>query len=147
MQFLKVPFRGKIKKTKPKGVFAHENFPGTKYAQDFLLKAGTKIYAAREGVVILTKSRYSTWGPHPKYAGKANLVAIQHHDGTYAEYMHLSKGGVLVRKGQKVKTGDPIGFIGYSGTMDVPHLHLNVFKVIGNKKRRGISIPFRLKKK
>lgn len=69
---------------------------------------------------------------------EVNFVAINHGDGTYAEYLHLGKDKVGVKKGQNIKAGDLLGYTGYSGVMDIPHLHFNVFK-IGNGK--GISIP------
>ena len=41
-------------------------------------------------------------------------------------YAHLYKYNV--RKGQRVKRGDLIGFVGSTGRSEAPHLHYEVFK-------------------
>ena len=46
----------------------------------------------------------------------------------YAYYQHLTKGGVKVRKGQKVKKRELIGKSGNSGNTTGPHLHLTILK-------------------
>lgn len=53
-----------------------------------------------------------------RYAGKTG----------YAYYQHLTKGGVRVRKGQRVKKGELIGKSGNSGNTSGPHLHLTILK-------------------
>jgi len=130
------------KVAKPKGVYAHQNYPESKFAIDFLLDVGTPILASRGGTVIKTKSNSSKWGLDPKFSKKTNYVAIDHGDETYAEYLHLGKGKIAVKKGQRVKVGDLLGYSGLSGCMDLPHLHFNVFKIKNNK---GVSIPFKIK--
>ena len=56
--------------------------------------------------------------PDGRYQGKT----------LYAYYQHLTKGGVLVKRGEKVKQGDKIGLSGNSGNTTGPHLHLVVLK-------------------
>lgn len=46
----------------------------------------------------------------------------------YAYYQHLTKGGVKVRKGERVRKGQLIGVSGSSGNSSGPHLHLVVLK-------------------
>lgn len=46
----------------------------------------------------------------------------------YAYYQHLTKGGVLVTPGQKVKQGQVICKSGNSGNTTGPHLHITVLK-------------------
>ncbi len=125
--------------SKPKGEYAHENFPESRHAVDFLLDVGTPILAVKGGTVVKTKSDSNEWGVDKKFAEKANYVAVKHGDGTYAEYLHLGKDKVVVRKGQKIKAGDLLGHSGLTGYMDKPHLHLNLFRIEGDK---AISIPY-----
>jgi murein DD-endopeptidase MepM/ murein hydrolase activator NlpD len=76
-----------------------------------------------------------------KYGGRANYVRILHPDGSMGLYAHLEEGGVLVRVGQQVRAGQPIGLSGNTGFTTGPHLH---FAVQVNRGMRLESIPFRM---
>ncbi|WP_258238481.1 M23 family metallopeptidase [Arcobacter sp. CECT 8986] len=80
---------------------------------DFKAKVGTKIVAANDGVVVLTKNRF--------YAG--NSIIINHGQGVYTCYYHLSK--FLVKPNQKVKRGEVIALSGKTGRVTGPHLHFS----------------------
>ncbi len=136
----------KIKIVKPTGKYAHENWVESKYAIDFLCSIDTPIICVKSGVVAVVKDDSDKYGFDEKFANDANFVCIQHKDGTYAEYVHLGKDKVVVKVGQKFKTGDILGYAGLSGCMSEPHLHLNFFIIEDEK---GISIPaeFKIKKK
>jgi murein DD-endopeptidase MepM/ murein hydrolase activator NlpD len=54
--------------------------------------------------------------------GYGNQVVIQHADGTYSSYSHLSEIGVKV--GDRVAQGDVVGAVGQTGNATGPHLHL-----------------------
>lgn len=81
---------------------------------DFRAKVGTPVYASNDGVVVMSKDRY--------YAGGS--VVIDHGEGIYTCYYHLSKMPLQV--GVKVKQGDLIGYSGKSGRVTGPHLHFTV---------------------
>jgi murein DD-endopeptidase MepM/ murein hydrolase activator NlpD len=81
---------------------------------DFRAKIGTKIKAANDGVVVIAKKRY--------YAGGS--VVIDHGNGIYSCYYHLSK--ILVKDGEKVKQNEIIGLSGQSGRVNGPHLHFGI---------------------
>jgi len=81
---------------------------------DFRAKIGTKIEAANDGVVVIADDRY--------YAGGS--VVIDHGQGLYSCYFHLSK--ILVHKGQRVKQKELIGLSGQSGRVNGPHLHFGI---------------------
>ena len=142
-----------VKVSRPTGTYAHENFPESKYAIDFLLEQGTSILAARGGKIIKVKSdsdkyfrpedlRDKTLDEIVQLANTCtNYVGIQHDDGTYTEYWHLAKDGVAVKEGQEVKQGDLLGYTGWSGIMDAPGLHFNAFMI---KDGKAISIPTNL---
>lgn len=61
-----------------------------------------------------------------------NGVFIDHTPGWASQYCHMRKGSVRVSKGQEVKTGDVLGFVGHSGLAEFPHVHFNVLR---DKKR------------
>lgn len=86
-------------------------------AIDFPITSGTPIYAVTDGTVV--DSGYLGAG--------GNMVAIQHIDGTVTGYAHMVELP-LVKKGDEVKTGQIIGFVGSTGRSTGPHLHFEVWK-------------------
>ena len=87
------------------------------YGMDFSAKTGTEIYATGDGVV--SKVRRSK-------RGYGNYVKINHGFGYETLYAHMSK--YIVKKGQKVKRGEVIGYVGNTGISTAPHLHYEVRK-------------------
>ncbi|EET80538.1 zinc metallopeptidase, M23 family [Campylobacter showae] len=81
---------------------------------DFRAAVGTSVIAANDGVVVIAKDRY--------YAGGS--VVIDHGEGIYTQYYHLS--ALNVKVGQSVKKGDTIALSGSSGRVSGPHLHFGV---------------------
>jgi murein DD-endopeptidase MepM/ murein hydrolase activator NlpD len=55
-----------------------------------------------------------------------NYVAVQHANGFVTFYGHLKMNSVVVRVGDVVKAGDPLGTVGSSGCSTHPHLHFEV---------------------
>lgn len=108
------------------GEFSHMG--ALEYATDWKMPVGSRVCAARDGIVVGIKADSDEGGPdHDKYAHKANYVSICHADGTIGEYLHLSKDGVRVRFGQKVKAGDWIALTGNTGFSSQPHLHFHTY--------------------
>ena len=91
------------------------------HGMDFTAPRGTPVYATGDGVIKRADSRSSGYGRH---------IRVDHGYGYVSLYAHLYKYNV--RKGQKVKRGDLIGYVGSSGRSQAPHLHYEVFK---DKKR------------
>ena len=81
---------------------------------DFKAAVGTPIHAVNDGVVVLAKDRY--------YAG--NSVLIDHGEGLYSCYYHLSE--MNVKPGDHIGKGDKIGLSGQSGRVTGPHLHFAI---------------------
>ena len=96
------------------------------YAIDFKMQQGTKIMAARDGVVTFARDSFSAGGASKKYVGKGNGITIKHNDGTYAHYWHLQHNGALVSIGDTVTQGQCIGLSGNTGFSAFPHLHFEV---------------------
>lgn len=95
-------------------------------ALDFKIKKGTKICAARYGVVISTREDSDNGGLKPEHLADGNFISIQHNDGSIANYWHLQKDGVLVSVGDTIQTGQVIGLSGNTGYSAFPHLHFEV---------------------
>lgn len=81
---------------------------------------GTPIYAAADGVVDTAK--YS--------GGYGNLVVLDHGNGVETYYGHASK--LCVSKGQSVKAGDLIAYVGSTGYSTGNHLHFEI-RLNGNQ--------------
>lgn len=81
---------------------------------DIPAPAGTPIIAAYDGQVAWS---YYNWS-----AG--NWIGIDHGDGVYTVYMHMSK--MIASEGQYVKKGDVIGLVGTTGSSTGNHLHFAV---------------------
>lgn len=84
---------------------------------DFSAKTGTPIYATGDGEISKVKRSRKGYGNH---------VVINHGFGYKTLYAHMSK--YIVKKRQKVKRGDIIGYVGNTGTSVAPHLHYEVHK-------------------
>ena len=78
---------------------------------DYAASRGTPVYAAGDGRVA--KAGYSK--------ANGNYVFINHGSNYTTKYLHLHKRGV--RKGQKVKQQQIIGWVGSTGYATGPHLH------------------------
>ena len=96
-------------------------------ALDFNMKRGSKITAAREGVVTRVKEDGTRGGLKSKYRSHGNNIIIQHPDGSRAGYWHLQHNGALVNVGDHVQKGQVIGLSGKTGYAMVPHLHFLVW--------------------
>ena len=96
------------------------------------MDSGVKVLAAADGVVFETADgqpdRYSGDIDDPKSRPKTrpNLVRIDHGDGVRTSYLHLKKGSVLVKPGERVTAGQALGEVGSSGMSSGPHLHFEV---------------------
>lgn len=83
--------------------------------------ANAPIYASADGVVYATNdydSSGKSWG---------NYVKIKHNDSEYTLYAHMSNG-LKVSKGQSVKQGDLLGYMGSTGDSSGNHLHFEFYK-------------------
>ncbi len=76
---------------------------------------GSPIYASNNGVVY--ESKYSN--------AMGNYVVINHNNGYYTAYEHMSK--VNVRVGQTVARGQVIGGMGNTGQSTGTHLHFEIW--------------------
>jgi murein DD-endopeptidase MepM/ murein hydrolase activator NlpD len=94
-----------------------------KFHQGVDLRAayGQEVQAAGAGKVVFAGDQ----------GGYGTSVVVEHQDGTRTRYAHLS--AALVRKGDQVGAGEPVGRAGRSGRATGTHLH---FEVIDRDGRR-----------
>ena len=83
---------------------------------DFTGAIGTPIYATGNGLVV--ESQFDK--------GYGRHVIIDHGFSYKTMYAHMEK--IVVKKGQTVKRGDVIGYLGNTGLSTGPHLHYEVRK-------------------
>lgn len=81
---------------------------------DFTADIGTPVYATGDGTV------------HSAYFSGSfgNVIFINHDYGYETRYAHLS--AFNVERGQRIKRGDIIGYVGNTGLSRGPHLHYEV---------------------
>jgi murein DD-endopeptidase MepM/ murein hydrolase activator NlpD len=85
---------------------------------DLRATTGTPVYASNRGRVVLAKDLF--------YSG--NAVFIDHGQGVYSTYLHLSE--IQIGVGQMVERGQRVGLVGATGRVTGPHLHWGV-RVLG----------------
>lgn len=110
----------------------------------------TNVIASKSGTVVYpneaSKIDYINYDPNyeEKYCGKANLsygnyVIIQHADGNYTLYGHLSPNSITVKAGDVVEQGQVIAKMGSSGCSTGAHLHFEMR--IGSQSYSNIADP------
>ncbi|MFF9217943.1 M23 family metallopeptidase [Streptomyces viridosporus] len=87
--------------------------------QDYAVPTGTPVHATHGGTVV--KAGPNGAGDGPAYG---NAVVINHGNGVYSQYAHLSQ--VNVKVGQIVKTDQQIALSGNTGNSSGPHLHFEI---------------------
>ncbi|MFE2534149.1 peptidoglycan DD-metalloendopeptidase family protein [Streptomyces sp. NPDC059371] len=81
---------------------------------DFVVPTGTTLKSIAAGTVVS-----AGWG-----GAYGNQVVIQHADGKYSQYAHMSS--LSVSAGQTVTEGQQIGLSGATGNVTGPHLHFEI---------------------
>ena len=96
---------------------------------DYVAKVGTPVVAAGDGKVI--RSGYNRFN--------GNYVFIQHGEKYVTKYLHFKRRAV--KKGQTVKQGQTIGYLGRTGMVTGAHLHYE-FLVDGvHRNPRTVELP------
>ena len=106
------------------GKYSHKE----RAALDFKMKKGTKVLAARDGVVTRVKEDGERGGTKKEFRADGNNIIIQHFDNSRSGYWHLQKNGALVNVGDTVRKGQVIALSGNTGYTAFPHLHFIVWK-------------------
>lgn len=90
------------------------------YGMDFTAPVGTPVYATGDGKVTEVS------GSKRSRVGFGLVIKVDHGYGYETLYGHLN--AFNVKRGQKVKRGDIIGYVGNTGGSTAPHLHYEVHK-------------------
>ncbi len=85
---------------------------------DYAAPTGTPVMSIGDGVVIS-----KGWG-----GGGGNTVKIRHNSVYTTAYLHLSRYAKGLKKGDRVKQGQVIGYVGSTGASTGPHLDFRVWK-------------------
>jgi hypothetical protein len=95
---------------------------------------GATVYAPAAGRVVLARGTVpdnvkgeatftiDEFRKDPTTPG-GNLVVIDHGNGEFSLMAHLKQGSVVVKAGDAVKAGQPVGQMGVSGDAYLPHVH------------------------
>lgn len=83
---------------------------------DFAGGVGAPIYATADGVVVSASDEGAT--------GLGKNVRLEHKFGIITVYAHMDE--IVVRKDQRVRRGDLLGYVGMTGRTTGPHLHYEV---------------------
>lgn len=124
------------------GAFSHKE----RAALDFKMKKGTKVLAARDGVVLRLREDGDKGGLKKEYRQFGNFVIIQHADSSRSGYWHLQQNGVVVNVGDTVKQGQWIGISGNTGYTAFPHLHFIVWKPVPGSQWQQVPTRFQTQK-
>jgi murein DD-endopeptidase MepM/ murein hydrolase activator NlpD len=107
---------------------------------------GADVLAVAEAVVAATRddvpesARLSTHSEHALEDATGNYVALDLGNGRYAFYEHLKPGSVRVSAGQRVRRGQVIAALGFTGQSTGPHLHFHVAD--GDSPLGAEGVPF-----
>ncbi|GGD50645.1 peptidoglycan DD-metalloendopeptidase family protein [Lacimicrobium alkaliphilum] len=96
---------------------------------DYAASTGTPVIAAGDGKVVAAS--------YNRYNG--NYVFIQHGEKYTTKYLHFSRRAV--KKGQSVKQGQVIGYVGATGLASGPHLHYEFLVNGTHRNPRTVKLP------
>lgn len=116
------------------GPLTSDGHKGTDFAiRDLAVMAqGVEVRAAAAGVVEALRDGVPDVsveeGGRAAIEGRecGNGIRIGHGDGWTTWYCHMRRGSLLVREGDPVAVGQPLGLVGLSGETSFPHLHFDV---------------------
>jgi hypothetical protein len=107
---------------------------------------GDPVLAVADGVIVgqrgdmAESARISGNVAHSLGEGAGNYVALRLAGGQVAFYEHLRPGSVRVKSGQRVRRGEVLGALGFSGDTTGPHLHFHL--AASNSLLDAEGVPF-----
>jgi murein DD-endopeptidase len=94
------------------------------YGADVLAVANARVAAVRDKTV--EAERVSANPEHTLEEAAGNFIALDLGDGRFAIYEHLKPGSIRVAPGDRVRRGQVIASLGFTGDSTEPHLHFHV---------------------
>ena len=86
---------------------------------------GSPVYATNNGTIV-TRTLHYSYG---------NYIVINHNNGYYTLYAHMSRFNSSLKVGSNVSRGQVIGYVGMTGSATGPHLHYEAY--IGGEPWKG----------
>ena len=99
------------------------------YGADVIAVADGRVVKVKDGIpenVPQADGRVVMAVPLTDITVAGNMVALEIGKGQYAFYAHLQPGSILVKVGDRVRTGQLLGKLGNSGNSVGPHLHFHI---------------------
>ncbi|MDD7915705.1 peptidoglycan DD-metalloendopeptidase family protein [Polaribacter ponticola] len=119
-QFLKAPIKFQYRISSRYNLNRRIKYYGYKvkphFGTDFAARIGTPIIATASGTVVESTRR----------GGNGKFVKIKHNSTYSTQYLHMQKQNV--KRGQYVKQGDVIGYVGMTGNSGGPHVCYRFWK-------------------
>lgn len=115
------------------GRLTYDGHKGTDFRLPDLeaMRRGVAVVAAAPGTVARVRDgaedvsiRQSGGSPAGREAG--NAVVVDHGGGWETQYSHLKRGSIVVKPGDRVAAGTPLGQIGLSGNTEFPHVDFGI---------------------
>lgn len=128
--------------------FANEIFFGANRPEDwkmyaFFTSKPDTVTATRRGLVTRVVDKYEARASEDvRYSTDINIVLIEHSDGTLLRYSGFKRGSIVVKPGDEVMPGDPIGVpAGYDNDTYLIALSLFYLKSLDDKKGGTLTEP------
>lgn len=109
---------------------------------------GNDVLAVCDGVIASTRNDFAEsntlagYIAAPPENATGNYISMKIADSLYVFYEHLKPGSIKVKQGEKVKKGQVIGSIGFTGQTTGPHLHLHIANANSALGAEGIPFEF-----
>ena len=109
------------------GALSYDDHSGTdlRVADLEAMAVAPPIVAPASGRVVGIRNNVAD-GTFPTGQDCGNGVAIDHGGGLVSQLCHMAEGSVVVRTGEEVIAGQPIGRIGLTGRTEFPHVHVSI---------------------
>jgi hypothetical protein len=107
---------------------------------------GQSLFAPAAGTVVemldgVPDNKPGEVNPEPHPGG--NHLVIQTADGEFLILAHMKQNSLLVKLGDQVAAGDPLGLAGNSGHSTEPHLHIHLQNQLDSSSPETIGLPLR----
>jgi murein DD-endopeptidase len=112
------------------------------YRADVLAVVNARVAAVRTD--IAESERVSANPKHSLDEAAGNYISLDLGDGRFAIYEHLAPGSIRVAAGDRVRRGQVIASLGFTGDSTEPHLHFHVADSPSPLLGEGLPFEFEL---
>jgi len=112
------------------------------YGADVLAVADAVVASTGEGVAEAATLAEHAAQKVPLEDAAGNYVSLDLGNGRFAFYEHLKPGSITVKPGQRVRRGEVIGQLGFTGESTGPHLHFHVADADAPLAAEGVPYDF-----